>query len=500
MGKSIIGERRGTGGGVGWQGVNPETMEGLEPVYKSELSPDAAVKLAEEAFESYGQTTGAERARFLRAIVDELEKVKEPLLERMMDEAGLSSERVEGEFVRTCYQLNMFAEVAELGHWAAPSVDLADSARKPTPKPDVRSMMRPIGPVAVFCASNFPLAYSVAGGDTASALAAGCPVVVMGHWAHPGTAEYTGIAMQQAVKKCGLPPGVFSLLFGHGFDLGKQLVQHSGIRAVGFTGSRDGGRALMDLAAARPEPIPVYAEMSAINPSFILWNAGAHRMETILNGFVNSLTQGVGQFCTNPGLLVCLKEQRDLVTEGLKSRLKYAKPGVMLHIGIWKNFMRGVARMDELANVVVSGKEEREGYASPHVFEVEARYFMEISELFDEVFGPSTLVVTCDSVEEMLKVARAMEGQLSASVHAEKRDAEQLQQLLPILERKAGRLIYNGYPTGIEICPSIVHGGPYPATSDGRTSAVGPGAIRRWARRVCWQGFDSEDLPEPLRD
>ncbi|QQL45427.1 aldehyde dehydrogenase (NADP(+)) [Sulfuriroseicoccus oceanibius] len=483
-GYSWIGGRRGAGGGESWQARNPATGDCLEPIFHSEQSVDAAVACADAAFSEYSAVSDASRAVFLRTIATHLRAAEVALVERVGLETALPPDRVRGEMARTCHQLELFASAIEDGSWRQRSEDAAEPGRQPQPKPRLVSERRPLGPVAVFCASNFPLAYSVIGGDTASALAVGCPVVVMAHWAHPGTAGIVAQAVRAAVDECGMPEGVFSMLYGRGNELGGQLVAHPAIRAVGFTGSRRGGRALMDIAAARAEPIPVYAEMSAINPIF--FQRGATGDDAMLDGLVASLTGGIGQFCTNPGLLVCLAgRDEEALTDGLRARLKDAEPGVMLHRGIWENYAEGVARMEKLARDVVRHPLS-DGRGCQQVFACDAETFLADKALHEEVFGPSTLIVVCRDEDAMLAVARGLEGQLTASIHGEATDFSR--RLVAVLETKAGRLVWNGFPTGVEVCASMVHGGPYPATSDGRSTAVGPYAMDRFTRRVCWQG------------
>ena len=382
-------------------------------------------------------------------------------------------------------------------------MDHADPDRAPVPKPDCRSMWRPVGPAVVFCASNFPLAYSVAGGDTASALAAGCPVIVKAHGSHPGTAEIVGAAVRRAVVKCELPDGVFALLYGSGRTIGQALVKHPAVQAVGFTGSRSGGRALMDIAAARSEPIPVWAEMSAVNPVFVLPGALKERGEQIAEGFVGSLTLGVGQFCTNPGLLVSGSEGRSEFAGEVVSLAAEIAPATMLHEGIASAYHGAVDAMTSKKGVEVLARVEAEvgkSAAGAVVLGTSADAFLADQSMADEMFGPATLMVEAGDEEAMLGVAESLEGQLTATVHATEEDREMFARLIAVLERKAGRLVYNGYPTGVEVCHGMVHGGPAPATSDGRSTSVGPRAITRFTRLVCWQDFPDDLLPAELQE
>lgn len=503
-GYSIIGSKRGSGGGGTWQAGNPATGEKLETVFHGEEQAglDEAVALAEKAFETYGSSSNEERAGFLRTIAAEIDAREEDIVARMMAESALPEPRCRGEKGRTVGQLRMFADLIEEGSWVDARIDLAQPDREPLPKPDLRSMQRALGPVAVFCASNFPLAFSVAGGDTASALAAGCPVVVRAHAAHPGVAEIVGLAVQAAVTSCGLPEGVFSLLFDEGIELGTALVKHPGICAVGFTGSRTGGRALMDAAAAREVPIPVFAEMSSVNPIFVLPGAMAERGEQIAEGLVGSVSLGVGQFCTSPGLTFFTGKDGDDFAGKVSAGLAEVPRATMLHEGIARNYGQGVKELESQSGVRPLAKTDEgvEGcQVGPAVFETDFASFSNNPALQAEVFGPATLLVNCESPDDFLTVAKSLEGQLTASVHGTDADLEKAGPLLALLSRKAGRLIVNGFPTGVEVCSSMVHGGPYPATSDGSSSSVGTRAIGRFTRAVSWQNMPEHLLPAELQ-
>lgn len=504
-GYSIIGSQRGNGAGGSWQARNPATGEELPTLFRAEdeAGLNQAVTLAEEAFANYGESSSEVRAGFLRTIADEIDAIEEELVARMMAESALPEPRCRGEKGRTVGQLRMFADLVEEGSWVDARIDLAQPDRAPIPKVDLRSMQRPRGPVAVFCASNFPLAFSVAGGDTASALAAGCPVVVRAHSAHPGVAELIGAAVQKAVARCALSEGVFSLIFDDGLSLGTALVKHPGIAAVGFTGSRTGGRALMDAAAARAEPIPVYAEMSSINPIFILPGALAERSSQIAEGLVGSVSLGVGQFCTSPGLVFTAGEGQDDFATVVAQGMAAVPPATMLHEGIAQNFSAGVAEMKQQSKVTTLAptSEVTAGHcqAGATVFRAPGAEFLKNEKLSAEVFGPSTLLVDCESTEDFLMAASSLEGQLTASVHGTEADLEKAGPLLSILSRRAGRLIVNGFPTGVEVCPAMVHGGPYPATSDGASSSVGTRAIGRFTRAVSWQTMPEALLPPELQ-
>ncbi|MEC7881763.1 MAG: aldehyde dehydrogenase (NADP(+)), partial [Verrucomicrobiota bacterium] len=440
----------------------------------------------------------------LRKIADNIELISDELAALAPQETGLPEPRIKMETGRTCAQLRLFASVAEEGSWVGARIDHADQDRAPIPKPDTRSMKRPLGPVAVFCASNFPLAFSVAGGDTASALAAGCPVIVKAHQSHPGTAELVGQAVTSAVKDSGLPEGIFSLLYGPGRETGQSLVRHPKIKAAGFTGSRAGGQSLMKIASDRPEPIPFYAEMSSINPVFILSGAMTERAEDLATGLHGSMTLGVGQFCTNPGLAIVddnsnLEPFISKITE-----LVAASPSAtMLNSGIGSAYDSGSKLFDgnDAVETLARGEAgEGQCQASAALFQATSDAFLNEDSLGAELFGPSTLIVKCDSGDKMLALARSLEGQLTATVHGTDADLEANSELLEILESKAGRVLINGFPTGVEVCHSMVHGGPFPATSDGRSTSVGTNAIHRFARDVCYQSFPDSLLPRELQE
>lgn len=502
-GLSWIGQTRGEFTSDTFRAFAPSTGEATDPPFHSATMDelDRAAKLADEARLPLGNTTGRERAPFLRTIADNIESLGDVLLERASLETGLSTQRFAGERARTCNQLRMFADLLEEGSWVDARIDHAIPDRKPVPKPDVRSMLRPLGPVAVFCASNFPLAYSVAGGDTASAFAAGCPVIVNAHPAHAGTAELVANAVAAAVKETGLPEGTFSLIFSSGYELGQALVKYPAIKAVGFTGSRAGGRAIMDIAAARPEPIPVYTEMSSVNPTFILPSAIRERGEQIVSGLHASVTGGAGQFCTKPGL-VFVPSGVEKFKDDFRELISSTAPSPLLTAGIQKSYQKGsLARAEYRSGEEAEGSDELDGFAvRASVFETTADRFLEDRDLEQEVFGPTTLLITADSHEQLLDVARSLEGQLTASIHGTEDDLVEYADLIQILETKAGRLIFNGFSTGVEVCPSMVHGGPYPATSDSRSTAVGSRAIERFARLVCYQNFPDAALPEELKN
>jgi alpha-ketoglutaric semialdehyde dehydrogenase len=465
---------------------------------------DEAVALATKAFEEYRRLPGEKIAEFLNRIAEEILKLGDELVQRTSAETGLPEARLVGERNRTVNQFKMFAELVREGSWLEATIDRAQPDRKPLPRVDLRRMLVPLGPVVVFGASNFPLAYSVGGGDTASALAAGCPVIVKAHSAHPGASEMVGHAIQAAVEATGMPKGVFAMIHGDGTEIGMRLVTHPGTKAVGFTGSLQGGRALFDAAAKRPEPIPVFAEMGSVNPVFILPHALKQNGKTIAEGLAQSVTLGVGQFCTNPGL--AFGRQGDEWTAFVQRMGELAglvAPGVMLHQGINASFHKGTERMQNVAGVRVAGKSSADApqnRAPAMIFNTDSKTFQQQHVLSEEIFGPSTLLVNCGSKEELEQIARSLAGQLTATIHGTEEDLAEHAGLLAILREKAGRLIFNQFPTGVEVCPSMQHGGPYPATTDSRFTSVGTYAIKRFVRPVAFQNFPDSALPAELKN
>ncbi|HSP16404.1 MAG TPA: aldehyde dehydrogenase (NADP(+)) [Thermoanaerobaculia bacterium] len=483
--------------------VNPATGERLEPAFHSATIDDVdrVANLAADAFAIFRNMSGSDRGRLLRRIAANLESKGPAIVERAHAETALPNPRLEGELARTCGQLRLFATLVEEGSWVDARIDHADRDRKPAPKPDLRSMLRPIGPVAVFGASNFPLAFSVAGGDTASALAAGCPVVVKAHPAHPGTSELAGAAIRQALRDCHLPAGAFGLLFDAAFDAGIRLVQHPAIRAAAFTGSHRGGQALMDAIRQRPDPIPFYAEMGSVNPVFILPGAMRERGSAICAGLYASVTLGAGQFCTNPGLVIAHGDGLPKFVGELEAKMSACEAMTMLTAGIAGAYRTGIERLESQGGVERrAGVAAEAGRARAALFVTNAAAFIGNAALGEEVFGPSTLVVECGSGSALLDVARSLEGQLTVTVHGTEGDLAEYRELFEILETKAGRIIVNGFPTGVEVAHSMVHGGPWPATSDGRSTSVGTRAIVRFARPVCYQDFPNELLPDELKE
>lgn len=466
---------------------------------------EAATTAAAEAFETYRSTTPDQRAAFLEAVATEIEADKAAIVTAAVQESGLPEARIAGEVARTTGQLRLFAGVVRQGDHLGVRVDRALPERAPLPRPDLRLRMVPLGPVAVFGASNFPLAFSTAGGDTASALAAGCPVVVKGHPAHPVTGTLVAAAVSRAVEGAGLPGGVFSFLLAEGFELGQALVSDPRIAAVGFTGSRGGGLALMQAAAARRVPIPVYAEMSSINPVIVLPGAldstrGAD-VEALARGYVGSLTLGAGQFCTNPGLLFLpAGETGDAFLGAAGAAVAAATGSRMLTPGIAASYVEGTARLQQTEGVrVVATGRPGEGEHAPPAMIAEAPAEL-LDAVAEEVFGASGVVVRFEEVDELLPRLADLEGQLTATVHATDADADSAARLLPVLERLAGRILFNGWPTGVEVGHAMVHGGPFPATSDGRSTSVGSLAIERFQRPVCYQDVPAALLPPAVRD
>lgn len=502
-GKMLIGQQAISGHREAIRAINPATDAPLEPAYAggSREHVEQACALAWAAFDTYRETSLAERASFLDVIADTIEALGDELIERAMAETGLPRPRIQGERGRTCGQLRSFARTVRAGEWLGVRVDTAQPERQPLPRPDLRQRQVPLGPVAVFGASNFPLAFSVAGGDTASALAAGCPVVVKAHGAHPGTSELVGRAVAQAVKACGLPDGVFSLLYGAGTDIGIALVTDPRIKAVGFTGSRNAGIALTQAAQARPEPIPVYAEMSSINPVYLFPAALQARGEALAQGFVASLTQGAGQFCTNPGLVIAVAGSAlDAFIASATQLLRGCAAQTMLTPGIFHAYQSGVSTLAEHARIAATGQAaDGPNQGQAHLFVAPAHDFLRNQHLQAEVFGAASLVVVCASEDEVRQVTEHLEGQLTATLHLDDADVARAKALLPVLERKAGRLLVNGWPTGVEVCDAMVHGGPFPATSDSRSTSVGTAAILRFLRPVCYQDFPDGLLPCALQ-
>ena len=477
------------------QGDGPSYPEaGLEEV-------DRALKAAEAAFAVYGQTTREERAAFIERIAVEIEVRGARLTETAMAESGLPQARLEGERGRTTGQLKLFAAHIRDGAYLDRRHDAALPDRQPLPRPELRMMQMPLGPVAVFGASNFPLAFSTAGGDTASALAAGCPVVVKGHPAHPGTGQIVAEAILAAIEACGMPKGVFSLLHGSTNTLGAAVVEHPLTRAVGFTGSLGAGRALFDLCAKRPEPIPFFGELGSVNPVFLMPEAMKARAEAIAKGWAGSLTMGAGQFCTNPGIAIAIKgAEAETFARVATEALAESPAQTMLTDGIAAAFRKGQERVSATAGVqALLHTVCAERSVTPSLYRVSGAEWKANAALGHEVFGPLGILVTVESLEEMAEIAAGLEGQLTCTLQLDAGDVGAAQRLMPILARKAGRVLANGFPTGVEVADAMVHGGPYPASTNFGATSVGTMAIRRWLRPVCFQNLPEALLPADLQ-
>jgi len=506
QGLALIGGQPVRGAGKPFQAFDPSKNAALGPDFNAVDAAQVAeaCALAGAAFDAYRATSDQERADFLEQIAAQILALGDDLIVRAMAETGLPRARLEGERGRTMNQLKLFAELLREGSWQDARIDTALPTRTP-PRPDLRLRFVGVGPVAVFGASNFPLAFSVAGGDTAAALAAGCPVVVKAHSAHPGTSELVGRAVVEAVKLSNLPAGTFALLTGSGHGIGDTLVRHPAIQAVGFTGSRSGGIALMAAAAARPQPIPVYAEMSSINPVILLPAALSQRGADIATGFAGSLVMGVGQFCTNPGLVLGIAgPDFDRFATAAAEALKPVAAATMLTPGIAGAYHRGeeqLAGQPEVATLLRGEASNCQG--APSLFKTTGAAFLANHAMQSEIFGPASLLIACKDLVELLAVIEGLEGQLTATLQLQDDDESDLaaaRYLLPALERKVGRILANGYPTGVEVSTAMVHGGPFPATSDGRSSSVGTAAIQRFLRPVCYQNLPRALLPAVLRE
>lgn len=504
----VAGSHRTAAGGRTFAAVSP--LDGRELPgrfqFASAADVDDCMRAAEAAASAFAVTSNADRAALLEAIAEEILALGDTLLERAGLETALPAARLAGERGRTVGQLRLFAAAARDGAWVDARIDRALPDRQPLPRPDLRRMKLPLGPVVVFGSSNFPLAFSVAGGDTASALCTGNPVVVKAHRAHPGTSEMVADAITRAVDRCGLPAGIFSMLHGEGAVIGTALVAHPAARAVGFTGSRAAGRALMDAAAGRPDPIPVFAEMSSLNPVFILPGALAERTRQIAEGFLGSMTLGVGQFCTKPGLVFAV-EGPDLVRfRGfLADAVAKAPAGSMLHGDIRTAFERGRDRMLAVPGAAVVARADAAADAARTqavavVIETDVDTFLGHEACAEEVFGPFSMIVPARTAADLRQLASGLDGQLTATLHGTADDLAAAGDLLEILARKAGRLIVNGFPTGVEVCHAMQHGGPAPATSDARFTSVGSAALERFIRPVCYQDVPDALLPPALRD
>ena len=506
-GKNMIGAALSAEGTQTFAGVAPQTGESLSPLFfeATTAEVDRAAALAAEAAGAFAACSAEQLAGLLDNIGAEIAALGDALIERAAQESGLSKDRLTGERTRTLNQIRLFAEIVREGSWVNASIDTAMPERSPLPRPDIRRMLIPLGPVAVFGASNFPLAFSVAGGDTISALAAGNPVIVKAHPAHPGTSELAAQAIARAIQSAALPSGVFSLLQGANPRVSIDLVTHPLIKAVGFTGSEAAGRALFDAAARRPEPIPVYAEMGSVNPLFVLPGALAKSPEGLAKGIFNSVNLGVGQFCTKPGLVIGLDGPPfEQLCELLVSMFSSAPPGTMLNSRIRNAFEKRLGTASNVSGVAAHAsaqtRQTERTEAAPAMLATDARTWLHNEVLQGEIFGPATVSVACGSREELLRVARQIQGSLTATIHGTPDDLERYSDLVAVLRMRVGRLIFNGYPTGVEVSHAMHHGGPYPATTDPKFTSVGATAIYRFARPVCYQDFPEPMLPPELQN
>ena len=507
QGKNFVGFEQSALGQKTFRGFNPRTASALEPAFHeaTQAEVDQALKLAADAAVTLRGLSAEKRAAFLLAIREEILALGDALVERAVQESGLDTGRLTGERDRTTNQLKLFADIVKEGSWVDARIDTPLPDRKPLPRPDIRRMLRPMGPVAVFGASNFPLAFSVAGGDTASALAAGNPVIVKGHPAHPGTSELVASAIVKAVKSQGLPEGTFSLVHATSPEVSIALVRHPLTRAVAFTGSERAGRALFDAATQRPEPIPVYAEMGSVNPLFVLPSAIQGKASALAEALFKSVTLGVGQFCTCPGLVFGV-ESADFTAfvDALNGFFKQGTPGTMLNAGVAKGYETRFQSAAGVKNVSVQqsaqAAEAQRTEGQPGVIVSNAATWVANQTLHEEIFGPATVVVRCQSAAEVQACAEKLAGTLTATIHGNADELAANGALVDLLTRKAGRVIFNGFPTGVEVGYAMHHGGPYPATTDEKFTSVGSAAILRFARPVCYQNFPEALLPNELRN
>ena len=501
---SMIAGRWTEGKGQTFESWDPSKNEAIATVSSCTTSDiEQALAAAADAKKVLASKSSQDIANFLNTLADEIEALKADFIPVAMAETGLPEARLQGETGRTCGQIRAFAALVAEGSWRQASIDTADANRQPVPKPDVRAMNISLGPIAVFGASNFPFAFGTLGGDSAAALAAGNPIVIKGHPSHPITSRYFAQAMLSALEKSDFPMGTFALLQGSGHELGSELVKHPDIKAVGFTGSLGGGRALMDIAARRDEPIPVYAEMGSINPVFIMPEALANRGDAIAQGLAGSIAMGCGQFCTSPGLIVCLQSE---LPQSLAQYLSEQTPGTMLNPGIADAMQSALANRQSNNQVqfLTGGLSDTPLTPQASLMQISAADFLTdsetIAEFSEEIFGPASLVVSCESVEELLKVAENLSGNLTATIHADDYQSAQLSQLLELLKPRTGRILFNGYPTGVEVCQSMQHGGPYPASSFAHATSVGTAAIDRFVSRNAYQNWPDELLPAELKN
>ncbi|WP_300727158.1 aldehyde dehydrogenase (NADP(+)) [Pseudomonas sp.] len=503
LGHNYIGGQRSAEGSVIVKSVDATTGETLAYDFHqaTPAEVDRAALAAATAYPAFRALSAARRAEFLDAIADELDALGDDFVAVVCRETALPAGRIQGERGRTSGQMRLFAKVLRRGDFYGARIDQALPDRAPLPRPDLRQYRIGLGPVAVFGASNFPLAFSTAGGDTASALAAGCPVVFKAHSGHMATAEWVANALVRAAERTGMPAGVFNMIYGAG--VGEALVKHPAIQAVGFTGSLNGGRALCDMAAARPQPIPVFAEMSSINPVIILPQALAARSETIARELAASVVQGCGQFCTNPGLVIGIRSAAfSAFVQQLAAQINDQPAQTMLNAGTLRSYGKGLDKLLAHARIEhVAGTAQQGNQARPQLFKADVSLLLNGDEVLqEEVFGPTTVVIEVADQAQLSAALNGLHGQLTATVIGEPDDLQQFSELTPLLEQKVGRILLNGYPTGVEVCDSMVHGGPYPATSDARGTSVGTLAIDRFLRPVCFQNYPDSLLPDALKN
>ena len=504
-GKNYIGNLLSSTGNKTFKTYNPQTNLENEIVYSeaSNIEIEQAAELAAEAFKVFQKVSGTKKSEFLNEIAHEIEALGDKLIKTYCSETGLPEGRAMGERGRTVFQLRSFANLVKEGSWVEAVIDTADPNRQPIPKVDIRKMLIPLGPVVVFGASNFPLAYSTAGGDTAAALAAGCPVIIKSHPMHAGTGELVASAIIKAAEKTGMPNGVFSNLNSSGIEVGVALVQHPNVKAVGFTGSIGGGRALYNMAAQRPEPIPVFAEMGSVNPVVLLPNAAKNKGSEWAKTYAGSITLGSGQFCTNPGLILGIKgTDLNNFIKILSDEIVKIEPSCMLHPNIIGNYENNKAKMQAQSGLKTTASINSEistNYGCQVITTVNGETFLENTNLHQEVFGPFSMVVQCENTKELEKIISKLEGQLTGTILAEN-ELEQYDEIVDALQNRVGRIIFNGVPTGVEVCLAMVHGGPYPASTDSRFTAVGTNSIKRWVRPFSYQSWPNELLPNELKN
>ncbi len=505
-GKNYIGNVLSSTGLTTFKTFNP--IKNIENEYvfteASQEEIEVAVSLADEAFKEYSTISGVKKSEFLNEIANQIENLDDELLKIYCEESGLTKERAISERGRTIFQLRSFANLVKKGSWVNAVIETSDISRKPIPKVDLRKMLIPLGPVVVFGASNFPLAYSTAGGDTAAALAAGCPVIVKSHPMHAGTGELVASAIINAAEITGMPNGVFSNLNSSGIEVGTILVQHPQIKAVGFTGSVQGGRALFNLASQRPEPIPVFAEMGSVNPVILLPKALQNSGEKWAKTYANSVTLGSGQFCTNPGLMLGIKsaELTNFINL-LAKEISKKEPTCMLHPTIYKAFetkKEQIINQEGVYSLVENSTNIIQNFGRPSVLKVDGTQFLQNTKLHQEVFGPFSIVVQCENLNQLEEIISKLEGQLTGTIIATPEELNSYKSIAEALQNRVGRIIFNGVPTGVEVCVAMQHGGPYPASTDSRFTAVGVQSIKRWVRPISFQNWPNNLLPDELRN